>query len=58
MEGWRLANAVTGSLEDLLAELLAGWMTDGWLAERLVAAGWLAGRPRGPQDPALMVRGG
>ena len=23
----------------------------GWLADGLVAAGWPAGRPQGPQDP-------
>ena len=28
----------------------------GWLADRLVAAGWFAGRPKGPQDPEGMVR--
>ena len=56
LEGWRRANAVTGSLEELLAELLGGWMADGWLADGLVAAGWFAGRPQGHQDPEDMVR--
>ena len=45
-----------GSLDELLAELLAGWMAAGWLADGLVAADWLAGSPQGPQDPVLMVR--
>ena len=41
-----------------MAELLAGWMATGWLADRLVAAGWFAGRPKGPQDPEGMGSGG
>ncbi len=41
-----------GSLEELLAGLLAGWMETGWLADGLVAAGWLAGRPQGPGSSA------
>ena len=40
-----------GSLEELLAELLAGWMAAGWLADGLGAAGWEACRILG--DPRL-----
>ena len=39
-----------GSLEELLAELLTGWMAAGWLADGLVAAGCLAGMPQGHQE--------
>ena len=47
LEGWRL------TLEAWRSSWLSSWLADG-----LVAAGWLAGRPRGPQDPVLVVRGG
>ena len=40
-----------GSLEVLLADLLAGWMVAGWLADGLAAAGWEACRILG--DPRL-----
>ena len=29
-----------GSLDELLAELLADWMAAGWLADRLAGGGW------------------
>ena len=32
--------------------MLAAWMAAGWLVDGLAGAGWLTGRPRGPQDPA------
>ena len=50
LEGWRLDNAHFGSLGELLAWVLAAWMAAGWLAGGLGAAGWLAGRPQGPQE--------
>ena len=53
--GFGRLEADFGSLEKLLAELLAGWMA-AVLADGLVAAGWLAGRPQGPQDPDHVVR--
>ena len=31
--------------------MLAAWMAAGWLVDGLAGAGWLTGRPRGPQDP-------
>ena len=56
--GWRLGNAVSGSLwklGGLLAGLLGVWMAAGWLAGGLFGAGWLACRPQGLQD--LRVQG-
>ena len=50
LEGWRLDNAHFGSSWELLSWLLAAWMAAGWLADGLAGAGWLAGRPPGPQD--------
>ena len=38
-----------GSLEELLAELLTGWMAAGWLTGWLLLAGWLAGH----RDPRI-----
>ena len=35
-----------GSLEELLAWLLAGWMAAGWLAAGWLAPGWLGWDPR------------
>ena len=51
LEGWRLDNAHFGSLGELLARRLAAWMAAGWLVDGLPGAGWLTGRPQGPQDP-------
>ena len=50
LEGWRLDNAHFGSLGELLAGFLAGWMAAGWLVGGLGAASWLAGRPQAPQS--------
>ena len=48
LHGFGGLEADIGSLEELLAELLAGWMAAGWLAGGLAAAGWEACRPQGP----------
>ena len=53
-DGFGGLEADIGSLEELLAELLAGWMAAGWLAGGLAAAGWEACRPQGPQDSEKM----
>ena len=54
--GFAKLGAEFGSLDELLAELLAVSMAAGCLADGLIAAGWFAGRPQGPQDPEHQVR--
>ena len=44
-----------GAWGEVLAWLLAGWMTAGWLAGGLGAAYWLAGRPRA-LDGKMMIQ--